>query len=127
MLVRALTYWHCCRSQLLARLPCVLSLISMLTSLQNFNSSRFLLELILPNVPWTIFLYFRLGIMQNNLPTRKIMVDVLLTPLIHSLMGLLQTSASKVPSDSAEQEEMCGIVWEELGVYEGDMKSNNNV
>lgn len=55
------------------------------------------------------------------------MVDVLLTPLIHSLMGLLQTSASKVPSDSAEQEEMCGIVWEELGVYEGDMKSNNNV
>lgn len=125
-LMRSLPCWQCHHICLLAHRPCS-SLTNTLTSIQNFNSSHFLLEAILLNIPWTICFYFRLGMVWNNLLTHKIMLDVLLLLLIHSLLWLLQMSVSKVPLDSVEQEETCGTVEDELGVYEGGMKSNNNV
>lgn len=128
-LVRSLPCWQCCRTWLLAHLPCR-SLISTLTSIQNFNSSHFLLRLILPNIPWTIC------IAQTCV---KYSLDNLSDPascgttcwhakscymsfFLDSLMWLLQMPMSQEPLCSVEQEKTCGIVGDKFSMYEGGMK-----
>lgn len=103
------------------------TLTSTMTSTENFNSSSFLLENILPNFSLTICFYFRPDIAWWKLMTPKIMLHVLLSQIIHSLVWLVQMSVFQVLLDSVKQEEICGTMEDEFSVYEGSMKPKNNV